>query len=135
MKYRQDEPEFQDFVNALDPVNATADASPGFVWRMVSDEADSDTQHAFEHEGWLVNMSVWQGLDDLKRFISSPKHLAIMRRREEWFKKSDVAYIVLWWVPAGHQPDFEEAMEHLEHLRQHGPTPHAFNFSQPFDPP
>jgi len=37
---------------------------------------------------------------------------------------------VLWWVPAGHTPSVEEAIERLEHLGAHGPSPYAFTFKQ-----
>lgn len=129
MKYAQDDPAFADFVAALDPVNAAADASPGFVWRLASDAGDSPALAEFEGRGWLVNMSVWESLEDLTRFIRSPLHLAVMRRRAEWFEPTDVS-LCLWWVPAGHRPGFEEAMARLEHLRAHGPTQHAFTFSE-----
>ena len=124
----------QDFNDALDPVNASADASRGFVWRMVSDEDNSAELEAFEASGWLVNMSVWESLSDLKSYISTPLHLSIMRRRAEWFEKHDQATMVLWWVKNGHQPDFAEAMDRLEHLREHGPSAYAFGFSDNFAP-
>ena len=135
MRYAQDDPAFADFVNALDSVNASADASPGFIWRLVSTDSESESLRAFEASGWLVNMSVWESLGDLRNFIKSPLHLSIMRRRTEWFQKAEEAYMCLWWVPEGHEPDFGEAMERLEHLRSHGPSGRAFNFTEPCAPP
>lgn len=135
MKYAPDDPAFADFVNALDPVNATAEESPGFVWRMISTEANSESLQSFEASGWLVNMSVWLSLEDLKKFVSSTLHRSIMRRRVEWFDEIDEAYLCLWWVARGHRPDFNEAMERLDYLRAHGPSEKAFNFARPFDPP
>ena len=134
MKFAPEGPEMQDFTDALDPVNATADVSHGFVWRMVSDENPGESLTEFEQSGWLVNMSVWQSLADLRTFVSSSLHLSIMRRRAEWFETMGEATMVLWWVADGHQPDFEEAMERLSHLRKHGPSSYAFSFSKPFDP-
>ncbi len=133
MRFPPQSAKMQDFTDALDPVNATADVSPGFVWRMVSDENPSESLKEFERSGWLVNMSVWQSLADLKAFISSSLHLLIMSRRTEWFEKMDEATMVLWWVADGHQPEFSEAMERLAHLRRHGPSSYAFSFSNPFD--
>ena len=133
MKFASEGPEMQDFNDALDPVNATADVSPGFIWRMVSDENSSEPLREFEQSGWLVNMSVWQTLAHLKTFVSSSLHLSIMRRRTEWFESSGAATMVLWWVKDGHRPGFEEAMERLAHLRTHGPSSYAFSFSNPFD--
>jgi hypothetical protein len=134
MKYAPDASEFADFVAALEPVNASADSSPGFVWRLVSEDNDSSDLAAFEAQGWLVNMSVWEKLEDLKSFIRSPAHLAVMKRRAEWFRKVEV-YMCLWWVPVGHLPGFSEARSRLEHLRLNGPTVESFNFARSFPPP
>jgi hypothetical protein len=34
MRYLLDDPRMSGFTNALDPVNAIADATDGFVWRL-----------------------------------------------------------------------------------------------------
>lgn len=120
-----------DFMAALDPVNALAEASPGFVLRMVSGPQDSPEQIAFEASGWLLNISVWAGLEDLRRFVRSEGHMAVMRRRAEWFNAVEVN-LCLWWVDEGHRPDFAEAMQRLEYLREHGPSAQAFNFRSSF---
>jgi heme-degrading monooxygenase HmoA len=154
MLFTQDDPAMRDFMDALEPVNAVADDSAGFVWRLQSEEGDTTAEDVFGGSSWLVNMSVWESLDALKAFISwlvnmsvwesldalkefirSPGHLAIMRRRSEWFEKVGEAYTVLWWVPAGHLPEPEEAHQRLQALRSDGPTPQAFSFSQPYPPP
>lgn len=135
MTMAYEDPRMRDFINGLDPVNQLADSSPGFVWRMVTDESTEQALFDFESQGWLVNMSVWESLDALKGFIAAPLHLSIMRRRAEWFAKLEEATMVLWWVPKGHIPSFKEAMAQLEHLRANGPGPEAFSFSQPFAPP
>jgi hypothetical protein len=58
-----------------------------------------------------------------------------MRRRREWFASMAEAVTALWWIPAGHIPTVAEAEERLEHLRRHGPTPHAFTFRHLFPAP
>jgi hypothetical protein len=133
MLHAPDSPAMADFMAALDPVNAFAEQSPGFVWRMVSGADDPPEQQAFEADGWLLNISLWSSIEDLRRFVLAPTHMAIMRRRAEWFAATDPS-LCLWWVAAGHRPPFAEAMQRLEHLRVHGPTPHAFNFSSSFAP-
>jgi hypothetical protein len=57
-----------------------------------------------------------------------------MRRRREWFTRIE-SHLALWWVPAGDVPDEWEAKRRLEHLRAHGPTPHAFTLKQRFEAP
>jgi hypothetical protein len=39
---------------------------------------------------------------------------------------------VMWWIPAGHIPTVEEAVERLELLRANGPSPSAFGFRDTF---
>jgi hypothetical protein len=125
-----DAPLLRDFVAALDPVNALADAAPGFVWRLQTDDGDATGIDAFGDDRLIVNMSVWESLDALRAFTyRNPAHLAVMRRRREWFVKHAEAYQVLWWIPEGHIPAVQEAEEKLAHLREHGPTPDAFTFS------
>ena len=127
-------PEFADFRDALDPVNAAADDSDGFVWRLQSEPGQDPALDAFEAEGWLFNLTVWRSVDHLLAFVRSPAHLAIMRRRGEWFRPGESA-TVLWWIDEDATPSFDEAMERLEHFRAHGPSPTAFSFSKRFPPP
>lgn len=132
MIHAPDSPEMADFMAELEPVNALAEASPGFQWRLKSDSTNSLCLAAFEASGWLVNMSVWASLEDLVRFVRQPRHLAVMRRRAEWFDGSQ-SQLCLWWVAEGHQPSFEEAMDRVERLRARGPTADAFTFSEVFN--
>lgn len=125
-----DDPVMADFVAALDPVNASAESSAGFVWRLKDDEGNATSFRVFGDDRWLVNLTVWESMDALKDFIASPGHLAIMRRRGEWFERLSHATTALWWVPRGHTPTLEEAVDRLEHLRDHGPSERAFGFSE-----
>jgi hypothetical protein len=59
----------------------------------------------------------------------------ILKRKREWFTRMKDAYMVLWWVPAGHRPTVQEAAERLELLRQKGPTAEAFHFGEAYSPP
>jgi Domain of unknown function (DUF3291) len=69
----------------------------------------------------------------IKGAMDSP--VQIMRRRRGWFERMDQAFLVLWWVPAGHRPSIAEAIEKLELLRSAGPSAQAFTFRQSFPPP
>jgi Domain of unknown function (DUF3291) len=83
----------------------------------------------------LVNMSVWQDVAALAEYVYKSAHVEIMRRRQQWFERMADAYIVLWWVPGGHRPTLAEAIERLQCLRRHGPTPTAFTFGKTFPAP
>ena len=125
-----DSPRLADFVNALDEINALAEAAPGFVWRLKDEATDDATSiRIFDDEWILVNMSVWQSPETLRAFVYDDAHRAILRRRREWFERLDEAVTVLWWVPTGHRPTVAEARDRLEHLRKHGTTEYAFTFA------
>jgi hypothetical protein len=127
-------PQLAAFKAMLDPVNALADAAPGFVWRL-QDSSGNATSIAYGGDpSLIVNMSVWESIDALWSFVYSGEHLDVMRRRREWFEPMDL-YMCLWWVRAGHRPTVGEAEERLELLRIDGPTPRAFTFKRRFDPP
>jgi hypothetical protein len=128
-------PELADFMAALDRINALAESSPGFVWRLQSDSGNATDILVSDDPRALVNMSVWSSVESLFDYVYRSAHTAVMKRRREWFEKPTEAYQVLWWIPAGHIPTVEEAMERLTHLRREGATPRAFTFSNRFPPP
>jgi hypothetical protein len=123
------------FVALLDEVNALAESSPGFVWRLKGDGNDATSLRPFDDDYVIVNMSVWESIDDLRGYVYKSAHASAMRRRREWFEQFGSAYVVLWWVEAGHIPTVGEAKARLVHLEAHGPTADAFTFKQPFAAP
>lgn len=129
-----DGPVMAGFQAALEPINALADEAPGFVWRLQTEDGDATAIRPYEEERMMVNMSVWESIEALRSFVYTSAHTSVMRARKQWFEKLEM-YLVLWWVPAGHEPTIEEAKVRLEHLRRHGPTPHAFTFRASFSAP
>lgn len=136
-----DSPLIADFVAALDPVNALADAAPGFVWRLQTEDGNATAIRAFEQDaegadgGILINMSVWESVEALGAWVYGTAHIPVLRRRREWFERMKEAYAALWWIPRGHIPTVHEAEDRVKHLRRHGPTPHAFTLREHFPPP
>ena len=125
-----DSPVMAEFAASLARINALAEASPGFRWRLMTEQGDATAIRAFEDERMLVNMSVWADLESLRQFVYRSAHAPVMRRRREWFERMPQAYLVLWWVPRGHRPSVEEAVARLEILRREGPGPRAFTFRE-----
>ena len=123
------------FVERLEPVNALADAAPGFVWRLQTEDGDATGIRAFGDDRLIVNMSVWSSLEALRHFVFRSDHADVLRRRKEWFESMPQFISALWWIPAGTTPTLAEAEERLEQLRQHGPSPTAFTFKDPFPAP
>jgi hypothetical protein len=128
-------PRLAGFVAALDEINALADAAPGFVWRLQTEDGDATAVRAFDDDRLIVNMSVWSSLDALADYAYRGGHVRVLRRRKEWFEAMGEAYQVLWWVPAGQLPTMADAEQRLAHLRTHGPTEYAFTFRTPFPAP
>jgi Domain of unknown function (DUF3291) len=135
IKGPMDSPVMADFAANLERINALAERSPGFVWRLQTDAGDATAIRPFEDENMLVNMSVWQDVASLNHYLYSSAHVSLMRRRKEWFERMTGAFLVLWWVPKGHRPDVAEGIAKLERLRSAGPGPEAFTFRQAFAPP
>lgn len=129
-----DDPVMAGFVDQLDFINAVADRSPGFVWRLQTEDGDATAIRPFEDERLLVNMSVWESLESLYEYVYRSEHLDALRGRRQWFERMDGPHLVLWWVPAGHRPTVIEAKERLDILAERGPSPEAFTFKEPFSP-
>lgn len=132
MRYPLEADEMAGFVAGLDPINALADAAPGFVWRLQTPEGSATELRVFGTDMILINLSVWESIEALREFVYGGDHVAIMRRRAEWFDRMATAHLVMWWVPAGTVPPIEEAKDRLELVRSEGPTPEAFTFRTTF---
>jgi Domain of unknown function (DUF3291) len=127
-----DDPIMAGFIARLDEINALADKSPGFIWRLQTTEGNATYFRPFEDQRVLLNMSVWETIDALRNYVYRTAHADLLRQREAWFEKFDRAYVALWWAPAGHVPSIDEAKHRLAHLETHGPTQFAFTFSSVF---
>jgi len=130
-----DDPKIAGFAAQLDPINALADAAPGFVWRLQSASGNA-TELAYNDDPFvIVNMSVWTSVEALHNYVYTSRHIEAFRDRAKWFEKMDKPHYCLWWIPAGHIPGVSEGRERLEHYQQHGPTPYSFWFSKLFPAP
>jgi heme-degrading monooxygenase HmoA len=124
-----------DFVAQLDEINALADGSPGFVWRLETEDGDATAIRPYADERIIMTMSVWESPEALRAYVYDSGHVEVMRRRREWFSRMSELFVALWWVPAGHRPTVAEGVERLERLRRVGSTPEAFSFRELFPAP
>ena len=124
--------EFREF---LDPMNALAESSPGFVWRLVADE-DSDSVY-FDHPGfdelYILNMSVWEDFSSLKQFVYHTVHAYFVRSRKRWFERMERPHAALWWVALGHEPSVQEALKKLDRLNREGSSAEVFDWKNLYD--
>jgi hypothetical protein len=129
------DPVMSGFVSGLDRINALADASPGFIWRLAEGpEGDATTVRPLDPDV-IVTMSVWDSVESLRAFSYQSAHLDYLRRRRDWFQPPDFpASLVLWWVPAGHIPTVREGCDRLERVAA-GPSPEAFTLRRTFPAP
>jgi hypothetical protein len=130
-----DSPELAGFVARLDDINALADSTPGFVWRLQTDAGNATAVRPYDDERIMINLSVWSNPEALRDFVYRSAHAGVMRQRKSWFERFDGMYYALWWVPAGHIPSVGEARQRLDHLRAHGESARAFTFAKLFPSP
>ncbi len=73
------------FVDRLDEINNLADNSPGFIWRLQTEEGDATSIKAFDDPSLIVNMSVWENIETLKKFVYKSLHVELIRDRDAWY--------------------------------------------------
>ena len=129
------DPRVQPFFDALDGVNALAEASPGFVWRLKGEGNNATDIQATADPLLIPNMSVWEDAESLFQFVYRSSHAEVMVRRREFFERFEGAYQALWWVPAATLPTINDGLSRLWHIDRFGPTSHAFTFKKRFPPP
>lgn len=131
-----DDPRMAGFVERLAEINALAEGSPGYVWRLQGESGDATGFKVFDGDPLvIVNLTVWESADELFEFSYRTAHVEILRGRRSWFEAWSGPYLVLWWIPAGSIPDVPEALARLERLAADGPTPEAFTLKIRFPSP
>ena len=128
LRYPTDDPRMADFMNNLDLVNGLAERSKGFVWRLKDDSGNATSIRPYDDPQMAVNLSVWESVEALERFVWQTIHKRFYGRRPDWFEQMDKPHLVMWWVPAGHRPTIGEAKERLEYLTTHGASERAFGW-------
>lgn len=123
------------FFDALDRINALAETSPGFVWRLTGEGNDATDLQPTPDPMTILNMSVWTDADALFDFVYRSAHTPVMAHRREYFERFEGVFQALWWVEVGHRPTIDEALARLWMLERHGATPWAFTFNKRFPAP
>ncbi|MGI9414534.1 MAG: DUF3291 domain-containing protein [Hyphomicrobiales bacterium] len=135
VRYETDDPRMADFMENLDRINELAERSPGFVWRLKDDTNNATNIRLYDNPLLLLNMSVWETIEDLEAFTYKTVHTRFVQRREEWFHPSATTYLALWWVENDRLPTAGEGQEKVAYLEKNGPSPLAFTFKQRFPMP
>lgn len=130
-----DDPIMREFVENLDRVNALAEASEGFVWRLKDEHNNATSLNPFDDEQVIINVSVWKCIDALENFTFKTFHSDFLKRRKEWFQSYGKVYVAMWWIKGEDFPSIQDAVDRLEYLQEHGPSEFAFNFRKKFPNP
>lgn len=133
--YPMDDMRMQGFTDAIDQVNAEAERSTGFIWRLQDESGNATNIQIYNDPKMLVNLSVWTSIEDLKAYLYNGDHLSIFVRKKEWFAAMETAHMVLWWIEAGTIPTAQQGKAKLEYLIEHGPSEQAFGFRNMFGAP
>ena len=128
-----DSEQIRPFMELLAPINAIADVAPGFVWRLQTEAGDATGVRIDPDPQLAINLSVWESREALWDYVYRSPHLEVLRRRREWFDRHAEMHMAMWWVEAGTLPTVDEALARVDHVRAHGPTPHAFTFKQAYE--
>ena len=124
----RDAPTMAGFFDNLDRINAAAERMPGFVWRLKDESGNATNIPWVGDAGMAVNLSVWESVETLEKFVWQTAHTKIYARKGEFFEKMQTPHFVMWWIEAGHIPTLEEAKERLDHLTANGPSEFAFGW-------
>ena len=118
----------REFMDNLDLINGLGKQMPGFVWMMEgSGKGNTDAGIGGDPQ-FVANLTVWEDVESLERFVWGTVHRQFYDRRETWFEVMRDMHFVMWWVPEGHQPTLEEALDRLARRQREGDTDDAFGW-------
>ena len=126
-----DDPRVKEFMDNLDLINGLGKKMPGFVWMMEGSGEPGKGNTDAKLDGdpqYVTNLTVWEDVTSLERFVWGTVHRKFYERREEWFEMMQGMHFVMWWVPAGHEPRLDEALERLAISKRDGDTDDAFGW-------
>ena len=127
IRYPLGDPRMKEFVDNVERINGLADNIEGFVWRLQDESGNAMNMTVYGDPRILPNLTVWDSVEALERFVWQTLHRRFYGRRRDWFERIETP-LVLWWVPAGHRPAIAEGVERLDHLKMHGPGDNAFGW-------
>ena len=125
-----DSPVMAEFVENLDKINALAENSSGFIWRLMDESGNATSIDILTDPKSVLNVSVWRSVDDLYHFSYRTEHHDFIKKRDKWFVSTTMRSMALWNIDEGaDMPTPAEAFARLRHLETHGPSDYAFDWA------
>lgn len=90
-KYAADDPRMNGFFDNVPRINALAESSPGFVWRLSDPAEEAKAPDVFGEPGLLIALSVWADLQSLHDFVYKSAHLGFLQQKTDWFQPRQTA--------------------------------------------
>jgi hypothetical protein len=129
------DPVMKEFVDNLDTINALAENSDCFVWRLKDDDNNATSFNPYDDEQVIINISVCTSIKLLGNFVFNALHTDFLRRRKEWFRHFGKVTTAMWWIEEGSFPSMPEAIDKLDQIRKIGATKMCFDFKNRFPSP
>ena len=144
LKAPLDDPSMAEFQAAMDPINALAKRTPGFVWSLDSPLYEADVAAVPELRDdplCMPQLSLWESHTALQHFAFKSGHFMYYKRKREWFTPPPQVpfWAVCWWFPSNPQapvPTLTQAFARLQVLcTNQQSTKEAFELSKAKDFP
>jgi len=127
------DPRVSEFENNAYRMNALADRSEGFIWRLKDRDFDLPENNVGtlfgRSEVALATLSTWESFEAFEHFVYKTLHGRFVKRRAEWFEHLEEPSYVIWPIKPGHIPSLTEGKEKLLLLIDNGPSPQAYDFA------
>ncbi|MGW7660341.1 DUF3291 domain-containing protein [Streptomyces sp. NPDC054756] len=144
----------REFYAAGEAVYGTIGRHPGYLARAEPAEGDRGVLFGADWGPWgqfavpawydkgrtadttalAATLSLWTGLRPAYDAVYTGLHRGALNRRHDWFERTGHPGHVLWWIPEGTVPTWQDGVSGLESLHDRGPAPGAFTFHRAFTP-
>ena len=88
-RYATDDSRMRAFMDNLDRVNAIAERTEGFIWRLKDESNNATAIRPAGDPAMAVNLSVWESVEALERFVWATVHKQFYNRKAEWFERPE----------------------------------------------
>lgn len=132
IKYELSDPRMKTFVDNIDIVHKIAAKIGGLVVRLSDMSGTALNMRVYNDPTIIPNLTVWKDFASLEKFVYKTIHKRFYDNRDEWFEKDlpgGLPKNVMWWVDEMYSPKMSDGETRLNHLKEHGATEYAFDWT------